>query len=61
MHVLQILLMPEGLKVSADDQKVELNAYLVLERGELRVDLFKFAVQTAFHCHLYKKRLTFMR
>ena len=60
VHVVEVLLVPQGLEIAADEKQVKLEVKFVLQGGQLMVDFLELAVETALDGHLYKRLLTFM-
>jgi hypothetical protein len=54
-HALQILVIPDCLKVSANQKQVDLVTISLLQLLNMIVNGVKFAVTTALHCNLLKK------
>ena len=54
VHVFQILLMSNWLKISTNDKKIKLLIYFLFYLCELRIDLIEFSVKTALNCNLYQ-------
>lgn len=51
-HALEILVVPDGLEISANEQKVDFVAIAGFKIGQMRVDGIKFAVAAAFDSNL---------
>lgn len=54
MHIIKILLMPQRLEISANEQQIKLHSYSFLHVLNLVVDFLKLAVQASLDSYLYK-------
>lgn len=51
-HALQVLMVSHGLKVTANEEKIDLALMAGFELVDMTVDGIEFAVAASFHCNL---------
>ena len=53
MHIVKVELVPHGLKVSANDEKIHFFSYFRLKFGDVSVYLVKLTVKTSLDCNFH--------